>query len=158
VDWRDRTIGIVVGAVLGVGIVIAFVFVLSDQTVDAPSLSGVSTTSAPAQRKPGGSPPKSEPTPKPTPPSATVRVIGGAPPPSGPAELHYRRGENIGLRVISDSDLELRVTGYGVRWTVGPSHAGSMFNFRASRTGTFAVIVAGSHIDVARITVDGRSN
>ena len=155
-DWRDRTIGIVGGVVLGVGIVVAFVFVLSDQTVDATSLSGVSTTTAATQGQSSEGPGKSRPTP--APPPATVRVIGGAPPPGGPAELHYRRGENIQLRVISDSTLELRVTGYGVRSTVGPDQPGTTFSFRASRTGTFAVIVAGSHIDVARITVSGPSH
>ena len=128
--WRDRAIGIVLGVVLGAGVVTAFVFVLSDETVDAPSLSG---EAAPAVAK--------------------IRVVGGAPPPSGPAELHYRKGETIGIRVISDSALELQVTGYGVRWTVPPSQSGTRFSLRASRTGTFALIVAGSHIDVARITV-----
>jgi len=37
--WRDRLIGIALGTALGVGVVTAFVFLYSDQTVDAPSLS-----------------------------------------------------------------------------------------------------------------------
>ena len=37
--WRERTIGIVVGVVLGVGVILAFVFLFSEKTVDAPSLS-----------------------------------------------------------------------------------------------------------------------
>ena len=148
--WRDRAIGIVLGVVLGAGVVAAFVFVLSDETVDAPSLSGVSTTAPPKPAKRQGS--NQAPLPAPSSPTAIVRVIAGAPPPSGPAELHYRKGETIGIRVISDSTLEVRVTGYGVRWTVGPDQSGTI-SFQASRTGTFALIVAGSHIDVARITV-----
>ena len=38
--WHDRVIGIVLGLIVGVGIVTAFVFVYSEQTVDAPSISG----------------------------------------------------------------------------------------------------------------------
>jgi hypothetical protein len=36
----DRTIGIALGIVLGLAIVIAFVFFGSEDTIDAPSLSG----------------------------------------------------------------------------------------------------------------------
>jgi hypothetical protein len=39
-SWRDRIIGIVIGVALGVGVIVAFVFLFSGQTVDAPSLSG----------------------------------------------------------------------------------------------------------------------
>lgn len=38
--WRERIIGIVLGVVLGVAVILAFVFLFSEQTVDAPSLSG----------------------------------------------------------------------------------------------------------------------
>lgn len=44
--WRDRIIGIIVGVVLGVGVILAFVFLLSEQTVDAPSLSGKQSPAA----------------------------------------------------------------------------------------------------------------
>ena len=37
--WRDRVIGIVLGLILGVGIVTGFVFIYSEETVDAPSIS-----------------------------------------------------------------------------------------------------------------------
>jgi hypothetical protein len=150
VGWRDRAIGIVLGVVLGAGVVTAFVFVLSDETVDAPSLSGEAAPAPDRVREGdrGARGPGED-----APPVATIRVVGGAPPPGGPAELRYRRGEEIRVRVISDSALELQVTGYGVRWTVPPSQSGTRFSLRASRTGTFAVIVTGSHIDVARITV-----
>jgi uncharacterized membrane protein required for colicin V production len=36
--WRDRMVGIVLGLVIGVAIVAVFVFVFSEETVDAPSL------------------------------------------------------------------------------------------------------------------------
>jgi hypothetical protein len=38
--WRERLIGIILGVVLGVAVILAFVFLFSEQTVDAPSLSG----------------------------------------------------------------------------------------------------------------------
>jgi hypothetical protein len=151
VGWRDRAIGIVVGVALGAGVVVAFVFVLSDETVDAPSLPD---EAAPApdrarggHRRPGGPGEGAKPV-------ATVRVVGGAPPPSGPAELSYPRGERVRLRVVSDLAVELELTGYGLRRLV-PADRPTAIDFEASRAGTFALIVADSHIDVARITVGG---
>jgi hypothetical protein len=51
----DRLIGIVLGILLGLAIVIAFVFLGSRDTIDAPSLSGGETQTqqtAPAQTAP----------------------------------------------------------------------------------------------------------
>ena len=152
--WRDRTIGIVLGVAVGVGIVVAFVFVLSDQTVDAPSLSGVPAGTAPrgpASDRPRRSPPRKQP------PPATVRVVGGAPPAAGPVELHYREGAQVRLRVVSDSTLALTVTGYGVSTTV-PAGEPTTIGFHATRAGTFGLIAAESHIDLARLTVGGPSH
>lgn len=36
--WRDRLLGIFLGLVIGIAIVAVFVFVFSEETVDAPSL------------------------------------------------------------------------------------------------------------------------
>ena len=36
--WRDRLLGIVIGLVIGLSIVAVFVFVFSDETVDAPQI------------------------------------------------------------------------------------------------------------------------
>jgi uncharacterized membrane protein required for colicin V production len=36
--WRDRALGIFLGIVLGLAIVAVFVFVFSEDTVDAPSI------------------------------------------------------------------------------------------------------------------------
>jgi len=137
---------------VGVGVVVAFVFFLSDTTVDAPSLSGVSMTTAPKPHKPGGS----HGAPRPTPPPETVRVIGGAPPAGGPDELHYRQGARVRLRVVSDSTVAVEVTGYRVSTTL-PANQATTIGFRASRKGTFGLIAAESHIDLARITVSGPS-
>lgn len=38
--WGDRILGIVLGLVIGIAIVAVFVFVFSEETVDAPSLEG----------------------------------------------------------------------------------------------------------------------
>ena len=37
-SWRDRALGIFLGLVLGIAIVAVFVFVFSEDTVDAPSI------------------------------------------------------------------------------------------------------------------------
>jgi hypothetical protein len=39
VFWWEIAIGIVLGVLLGVGIILAFVFLLSGNTIDAPSIS-----------------------------------------------------------------------------------------------------------------------
>ena len=45
----DRIIGIVLGIVLGLAIVAIFVFVFSEDTVDAPSIDEGAPTEAPAE-------------------------------------------------------------------------------------------------------------
>jgi hypothetical protein len=151
VRWRDRVIGIVLGLILGVGIVTAFVFGYSERTVDAPSISG---TSGGGEAR-GGGDGKPPPRPKPSPPPvATVRVINGAPPPSGPAELHYGKDELVRLRVISDGTVGVELMGYGIDRTIEAGKP-QMISFKASKPGNFPLIVAASHIDVARITVGG---
>jgi hypothetical protein len=144
--WRDRLIGMVLGLALGVGVVVLFVFVFSEQTVDAPSLSH-----HPERGHPGGG---GKPEHHAPPPVATVRVIGGAPPPSGPAQLDYRKGELVRLSVVSDGTVGLQLLGYGIERTV-PAGRPTPIRFKATRRGSFPLLVATSHIDVARITVRG---
>jgi len=142
VCWRDRVIGIVLGLILGVGIVIGFVFIYSEQTVDAPSISAEGEGQARGGGRGSGSPP----------PVATVRVIHGAPPASGPAELHYRRDEVVRLRVVSDAAVGIELIGYGIERTIAAGKPG-LIRFKASKPGSFPLVVAASRIDVARITV-----
>jgi hypothetical protein len=52
----DRAIGIVLGIVLGVAVIILFLFLSSRNTIDEPSLSGGGTTST--QTQPAAPPPK----------------------------------------------------------------------------------------------------
>ena len=46
----DRLIGITIGIVLGLAIIAIFVFVFSEETVDAPSIDETTTTEQPAER------------------------------------------------------------------------------------------------------------
>jgi hypothetical protein len=133
----DRTIGIVLGLALGVAVVAGFVFVGSESTIDAPRISGVDT----------GKPPRPEGT-----GATVVRVIGGAPPPSGPVRLVVRQGRQVRLRIVSDAAIgTIEVVGLGVTQTID---AGSTaMSFKAARAGQFPVIVSASHIGVASVRV-----
>jgi hypothetical protein len=145
-SWRDRILGIALGVVLGIGVVVFFVFVFSERTVDAPSLSGGPKGGA---FKGGGGSHRQGP-----PPVARVRVVSGAPPASGPAELHYRRGDLVRLQVRSDLQETLSLLGYGITRTV-PADGVATVRFKATKAGDFPLVVTASHIAVARITVGG---
>jgi hypothetical protein len=147
VRWRDRVIGIVLGLIVGVGIVTAFVFVYSEQTVDAPS---ISRDGGGGHARGGGGGGKPSP---PSPPSvATVRVIDGAPPASGPAQLDYDKGDLVRLRVISNGTVGVELMGYGIQRTI-EAGAPAMISFKASKPGNFPLVVTASHIGVAEIQV-----
>jgi hypothetical protein len=121
--------------VLGVGVVAAFVFLGSEETIDAPRLSngdGSSGTQPPAAGLP------------------IVRVVGGAAPAAGPAELEVQRGARARFRVVSDEPSVIGVPGYGIRRRVDGSQ---VVGFRASRAGRFEVIVAGSGVLIASLRV-----
>jgi hypothetical protein len=145
VRWRERVIGIVLGLILGIGIVTAFVFMYSEDTVDAPSISRsrADREDAGADRMPAAEPPVE-----------TVKVINGAPPPAGPAQLQFRPGEVARLRVVSDATVALELVGYGIARTV---QAGTpeLIRFKASQRGNFPLVVAPSRIGIAEIRVGG---
>ena len=139
--WGVRLLGILLGILLGLGIIALFVFVYSERTVDAPSISGHKTQAAPGgaeERNPGG--------------VQTVHVVGGAPPPSGPPTFSYGRGRTVRLRVISDGAVELELLGYGIKRTVEPGKP-AVIAVKTSRSGNFPLIVTASHIAVATIRV-----
>ena len=133
----DRLLGITLGVALGVGIVTAFVFLGSESTIDAPRISGIAANPQPGLPKPG----------KQTP---TVRAIGGAPPPSGPVRLRFKRGEKARFRVLSDIPIGIEIPGYGIHANV---ERGLLVSFRADRLGEFPVIVSDSHIAIASLLV-----
>jgi hypothetical protein len=148
--WPDRALGIILGAVLGVGIVVVFVFVYSEQTVDAPSISGGQAGGNARGGGGSGGPGGGHATTPP--PVATVQVIGGAPPASGPPELKYHQGDRVRLRVVSDLSVAVQLLGYGISRTIAANQP-TLLEFKAQKKGNFPLIVTTSHIDVARITV-----
>jgi hypothetical protein len=134
----ERAIGIVLGLILGVGVVTAFVFLGSEETIDAPRISGVET-----QPQPDLSLPERERLP-------AVRVIDGAPPPSGPVRLDFERGKRVRFRVVSDAPVGIAIPGYGLSSTVD---SGTFVSFRATRAGEFPVIVSASNIRIASLRI-----
>jgi hypothetical protein len=157
VKARDRAIGILLGVLLGIGIVTAFVFLGSEQTIDAPRLEGGGHGGGtnggghkpPRHRRHGANQPG-----HPVTPVATVQVIGGAPPASGPARLDYRLGDRVRLRVDSDATVGLELLGYGIARTVAAGTPAEI-DFVASKAGNFPLIVSTSHIAVAQLRVGG---
>jgi len=137
--WLDRIIGVVVGLVLGIGVIVVFVFKGSEGTIDAPRISGIDT----GQPRPG--------LPLGGPRLPLVRVIGGAPPSSGPVRLDFKQGRTARFVVGSDQQIGIEVPGYGVSRTVGPGR--TLISFKASKRGQYPVVVSASHIDVATLHV-----
>jgi len=138
--WPDRILGVALGVLLGIAVVVAFVFLGSEDTIDAPRISGVDG----GGHRSGGR----------QPPPPVVRVIGGAPPASGPARLAARQGQRVRFAVDSDIPIEIAVPGYRVREQVGTGR--ETIAFRADRRGQFPVVVAQSKIAVATLRVARR--
>ncbi len=142
----DRAIGIVFGILLGVGIVTAFVFLGSEGTIDAPRIDHGAAANGGDQKRQNRNKHRQQ-RPKPVP---VVRVIGGAPPPSGPPRLDFKKGRTVRFRVVTDTALGIEVPGYGVSKTV---ESAATFSFPAARVGQFPVIVDFSHIAVATLRI-----
>jgi hypothetical protein len=151
VTWGDRILGIVLGVLLGAGTVVVFVFVFSEQTVDAPSISDEDGTGRAGGRAAKGGQGGGAGRPPP-PPVETVRIVGGVPPAAGPAQLDYRQGERVRLRIVSDQTVRLQALGLGIDRTARPGRP-TAWRFKASKAGDFALVVLPSRIDVARISV-----
>jgi hypothetical protein len=137
-------LGVLLGALAGVAVVAAFVFLGSEGTVDAPRISGVNTGKTDAASKPA---------PEPAQPVPTVRVIAGAPPPSGPAQLHFKRGDQVRFRIVSDAPTAIEIPGYGIEETV---ESGQVVSFEAKRVGQFPLVAAGGDIGLASLFVTRR--
>jgi hypothetical protein len=139
--WADRALGIALGLVIGVGAVVAFVFLGSQQTIDEPGIEGGgerTTTTAP--QPPGKAP--------------VVRIVGGAPPSAGPVDLRFKRGDRVRFKAVSDAAVVLEVDRYGVSRDV-PANEPIVITFPAKKAGEFAVINSANHIAVARLIVSG---
>jgi hypothetical protein len=140
--WLDRILGVFLGIVVGLGVIVVFVFKGSEGTIDAPRISGVDTG------KPGTNPGAGLPFGAKVP---LVKIVGGAPPASGPVRLDFKQGREARFAVDSDQELGLSIPGYGVDRTVKDGR--TFLAFRASKPGQFPIVVAASHIDVATLHV-----
>lgn len=138
----DRAIGIVLGIVLGVAVVIGFVFLGSSSTVDAPSIKG--HKNAPQTGN------KPTPVQKGTP---LVRVISGGPPGGGPPKLEFKRGQKVRFKVTSDLTEDIEILGIPGQQHTVPTGGTALFQFNAKKTGLFAVIIPSTHITVATLHI-----
>jgi hypothetical protein len=169
--WTDRIIGITIGVVLGLGVLVYFVFVHSEGTIDAPKIngsgSGTTSNQSPGETQlPGESPsahpdspqqpateggekPKSsQGEPKPVP---IVKVVGGAPPTgSGPKQLDFKLGERIRFEIETDEPFSFEIRGLGVKQSI---EASSIISFKAHKSGQFPVISTSTLIGVADLLI-----
>ena len=137
----DRVIGIVLGVLLGVGIVTAFVFWGSEDTIDKAAIGNGGGSGA---QHAGGPPP-----------IRTMTITSaGTPPDSGAPTFDYRIGDRVRVRFDSDATVALEVVGLGIDRSVAAGQP-ALLEFRAMRAGNFPVIVTASHIGVANIRVAG---
>lgn len=142
----DRAIAILLGLILGVGIVTAFVFLGSEGTIDSPSLGGEPGGKSGRNGGSGETATRSC--------GATIHVTGGAPPESGPAQVECRQGDQARLQVVSDMAIDVELVGYGITRTI-PAGQATPIEFTASKPGNFPLIVVASHIGVAEVRVQG---
>jgi hypothetical protein len=152
--WTDRIAGILVGVLLGLGVLVYFVFVHSEGTIDAPKVNeSTAGTTVPAHpgspEEPAEAPKKkSKPKPKPIP---VVPVIGGEPPAgSGPKQLHFSKGEKVRFEIETSEPFSFEIKGLGITQSIESS---STISFKATKTGQFPVIATATLIGVADIQI-----
>jgi hypothetical protein len=159
--WTDRIVGIVVGVLLGLGVLVYFVFVHSEGTIDAPQVNegkAGTTTSGGEPSLPAhpGSPEEPAETPQPKPkkktkPIPVVKVIGGAPPTgSGPKELHFTKGEKVRFEIETSEPFSFEIKGLGITQSIEST---STISFQATKAGQFPVIATATLIGVADILI-----
>lgn len=172
--WTDRILGIVIGLVLGLGVLVYFVFVHSEGTIDAPNVNGgaaagQTTTGTQPGTEGGAQPPASEggakPSAgegtgkpggeggaKPSKPVPVVKVIGGAPPTdSGPKQLTFHKGEKVRFEIDTNEPFSFEIRGLGIEESIEGS---SIISFEAKKTGQFPVIASATLIGVADLLIE----
>ncbi len=137
--WQDRTLGILLGLALGIGVIVLFVFEGSEGTIDAPRISGIEGT-----QQGGGGPSRQVRVP-------LVKVIAGKPPASGPARLDFKKGRRARFVLQTDQELGIEVVGYGVSRTVSPGR--TLVSFRTTKSGQFPIVDSASEIAIANLRV-----
>jgi hypothetical protein len=175
--WTDRLLGIAVGIVLGLGVLVYFVFVHSEGTIDAPKVnSSESGSTTGGESLPGegestegngtlpahpGSPEEpAEGEPKPAEgepakpqnkPVPVVKVIGGAPPiGAGPKQLNFTVGEKVRFEIDTNEPFTFEIKGLGVTQSIEES---SIVSFKATKPGQFPVISTTTLIGVADLLI-----
>jgi hypothetical protein len=163
--WTDRILGIAVGILLGLGVLVYFVFVHSEGTIDAPKVNssgsgqtlpsegtlpehpGSPEEPAEGEPKPGEAEP-AKPQKKPVP---VVKVIGGAPPiGAGPKQLSFTKGEKVRFEIDTNESFTFEIKGLGITQSIEKS---SVISFKATKTGQFPVISTTTLIGVADLLI-----
>jgi hypothetical protein len=159
--WTDRILGIAVGILLGLGVLVYFVFVHSEGTIDAPKVnsseSGQTLPSEGTLPEHPGSPeepaeeaqkPENKPQKKPVP---VVKVIGGAPPiGAGPKQLSFTKGEKVRFEIDTNEPFTFEIKGLGITQSIEKS---SVISFKATKAGQFPVISTTTLIGVADLLI-----
>jgi hypothetical protein len=168
--WTDRILGIAVGILLGLGVLVYFVFVHSEGTIDAPKVnSSGSGQTAGGEQLPGESslpahpgspeePAEGEPKPgqgesakPPKKPVPVVKVIGGAPPiGAGPKQLDFTKGEKVHFEIDTNEPFTFEIKGLGITQSIEKS---SVISFKATKAGQFPVISTTTLIGVADLLI-----
>jgi hypothetical protein len=159
--WTDRILGIVLGLVIGLGVLVYFVFVHSEGTIDAPKINESTQTTTPSQPQgteanlPAhpGSPeePAKPPAKKPRKQVPVVKVIGGAPPTdSGPKHLTFHKGEKVRFEIDTNEPFSFEIKGLDIKQSIEES---SVISFKATKAGQFPVIATATLIGVADLQI-----
>jgi hypothetical protein len=158
--WTDRILGIAVGILLGLGVLVYFVFVHSEGTIDAPKVNSSGTEQTlPSEgtlpEHPGSpeEPAKEAQKPKKPPPKPVpvVKVIGGAPPiGAGPKHLDFTKGEKVRFEIDTNEPFTFEIKGLGITQSIEKS---SVISFKATKAGQFPVISTTTLIGVADLLI-----
>jgi hypothetical protein len=155
--WTDRILGIALGLAIGLGVLVYFVFVHSEGTIDAPKVNeGGATTTAttpttPSQPEESVAPPVTKPTENHQKPLPVVKVIGGAPPTdSGPKQLTFHKGEKVRFEIETSEPFSFEIKGLDVKQSITES---SIISFKANKVGQFPVIATATLIGVADLQI-----
>jgi hypothetical protein len=151
--WLDWVLGIVLGVVIGLGVLVYFVFVHSEGAIDAPSIDESATTgqtTTPAQPEPSAPKPPAK-KPQEQKPVPIVKVIGGAPPTdSGPKQLTFHKGEKVRFEIETDEPFSFEIRGLNIKQSIEES---SIISFKATKAGQFPVIATATVIGVADLQI-----
>ena len=153
----DLALGIALGLAIGLGVLVYFVFVHSEGTIDAPKINEAGGTTG-AQPNPalpahpgsperpagGGTSHKPEPVP-------VVKVIDGAPPTdTGPRQLTFHEGEKVRFEIDTDEPFSFEIRGLGIAKSI---RSNSIISFVATKAGQFPVIATRTLIGVADLLI-----